>query len=54
MGDVNEDDEGEIFDEKKWGDEKKEEEEEDEDEEPKVRGVSLLIRSFSSCLVSRV
>jgi hypothetical protein len=27
MGDVDEDDQGEIFDEKKWGDEEKEEEE---------------------------
>ncbi|CAF1119887.1 unnamed protein product, partial [Rotaria sordida] len=31
MGDVNEDDQGEIFDEKKWGDEQEEEEEEEED-----------------------
>ena len=48
MGDVNEDDEGEIFDEKKWGDEKKDEEEEEEEEEPQVRDGFLLIRSFSS------
>ena len=31
MGDVNEDDQGEIFDENKWGDEDKEEEEEEEE-----------------------
>ena len=30
MGDVNEDDQGETFDENKWGDEDKEEEEEED------------------------
>ena len=34
MGDVSEDDQGEIFDEKKWGDEDKEEEEKEEEEQP--------------------
>ena len=51
MGDVNEDDEGEIFDERKWGDEQKEGEEEDEEKEPKVRDVCVWIRSFSSFFV---
>lgn len=32
MGDVNEDDQGETFDEKKWGDEQDQEEEEEEDQ----------------------
>ena len=36
MGDVNEDDQGETFDEKKWGDQQDKDEEEEE-EEQKVR-----------------
>jgi hypothetical protein len=36
MGDVNEDDQGEIFDENKWGEEDKEEEEEGEDQSVSV------------------
>jgi hypothetical protein len=37
MGEVNEDDQGEIFDENKWGDEDKEEEEEEKEEDQPVR-----------------
>lgn len=37
MGDVNEEDQGEIFDENKWGDEDKEEEEEKEEDEEKKK-----------------
>lgn len=36
MGDVNEDDQGEIFDEKKWGDEQNPEEEQEEDQQVNV------------------
>ncbi|UJR34182.1 hypothetical protein I4U23_021588 [Adineta vaga] len=35
MGDVDEDDQGEVFDDKKWGDEDKEEDEEEEEKEKK-------------------
>ncbi len=34
MGDVDEDEQGEIFDENKWGDEDKEKEEEEEEKPP--------------------
>lgn len=37
MGDVNEDDQGEIFDEKKWGDQQDQEEKEEEEEDQSVR-----------------